>query len=271
MRAWCNGSLIDPTGPALSVLDHGVTVGDGVFEAIKVVDNQAFALTRHLRRLARSARGLGLPEPDQDLVRRAIASTMEGQQLSLGRIRVTYTAGISPLGSNRDTKEPTLAVVTAEAAPFAPSTKAVVVPWPRNERGATAGLKTTSYADNVIALAYAAEREASEAVFANTVGNLCEGTGTNLFCVFGKTVVTPPLAAGCLAGVTRELVIEWYDVHERDIPMEELAEADEVFLTSTTRDVQAVHALDDRLFDRWPVTDRVARTWRKREPQDIDP
>lgn len=271
MRAWCNGSLVDPTGPTLSVLDHGVTVGDGVFEAIKVVDNQPFALTRHLQRLTRSAVGLGLPEPDHTLVQRAIDATIEGQELRLGRIRVTYTAGISPLGSNRDTKEPTLAVVTAEAVPFPPSTKAVVVPWPRNERGATAGLKTISYAENVIALAYAAERDASEAIFANTVDNLCEGTGTNVFCVLHGKVVTPPLAAGCLAGVTRDLVVEWCDVDERDISMEEFAEADEIFLTSTTRDVQALHDVDGRLLDVHTLTDRVAEEWRRREPENVDP
>ncbi len=271
MHAWCNGSLIDPTAPALSVLDHGVTVGDGVFEAIKVVDNVPFALTRHLRRLVRSAKGLGLPEPDQELIRKAVAETMDGQDLTHGRIRVTYTAGISPLGSNRDTTEPTLAVVAAPATPFSPSTKAVTVPWPRNERGATAGLKTTSYADNVIALAYAAERGATEAIFANTIGNLCEGTGTNVFCVFDGLVVTPPLEAGCLAGITRELVIEWYDVHERDIPMGEFVTADEVFLASTTRDVQAIHDLDGVAFTSHPVTERVAAEWRKRELVDVDP
>ena len=271
MRAWCNGSLIDPRGPALSVLDHGVTVGDGVFEAIKVVDGRPFALTRHLRRLTRSAKGMGLPEPDHGVIREAIDATIDGQKLPLGRIRVTFTAGISPLGSNRATTEPTLAVVTTPVAPFPAATKAVVVPWPRNERGATAGLKTTSYADNVIALAYAAERDATEAIFANTAGNLCEGTGTNVFCVFDGTVVTPPLSAGCLAGVTRELVIEWYDVHERDIPMTEFVEADEVFLTSTTRDVQALAQVDDRVYDARPVTEQVAKEWRSREPQDIDP
>jgi branched-chain amino acid aminotransferase len=271
MRAWCNGSLVDPTGPALSVLDHGFTVGDGVFEAIKVVDNEPFALTRHLRRLTRSAKGLGLPDPDHDVVRRAIAATIEGQELGLGRIRVTYTAGISPLGSNRDTKDPSLVVVTAQANPFAPSTKAVVVPWPRNEHGATVGLKTTSYADNVIALAYAAEREASEAIFANTAENLCEGTGTNVFCVFGGTVVTPPLEAGCLAGVTRDLVIEWCGVHERDISMAEFAEADEIFFTSTTRDIQAIHDVDGRPLAEHTVTEQIANEWRKREPQDMDP
>ncbi len=271
MRAWCNGSLVDPSGPAISVLDHGFTVGDGVFEAIKVVDNRPFALTRHLRRLSRSATGLGLPEPDTDLVREAIDATIDGQQLPLGRIRVTYTAGISPLGSNRDTKNPSLTVVTAAAAPFPESTKAAVVPWPRNERGATAGLKTTSYADNVIALAYAAEHGASEAIFANTAGDLCEGTGTNVFCVFDGTVATPPLESGCLAGVTRALVLEWYDVHERPISMAEFSTADEVFLTSTTRDVQAVHAVDDRVLDSHVVTEKVAAEWRSREPQDVDP
>src|SRR5262249_20124311 len=178
MRAWCNGSLVDPTGPALAVLDHGFTVGDGVFEAIKVVDNVPFALTRHLDRLAFSARGLGLPEPDDALVREAVKAVLEGQSYTFGRIRITYTAGISPLGSGRETKSPTLVVVVTDAQPYPSTTKAVVVPWPRNEQGAIAGLKTTSYGENVVALAYAEERGASEAVFANLAGNLCEGTGT---------------------------------------------------------------------------------------------
>jgi branched-chain amino acid aminotransferase len=272
MRAWCNGDLIDPTTAAITVLDHGFTVGDGVFEAIKVVDNVPFALTRHLERLARSAVGLGLPAPDEPEVRQAVAAVLEGQSYALGRIRMTYTAGVSPLGSGRDTKEPTLVVVVAEARPYPPTTKAVLVPWPRNERGALAGLKTTSYAENVIALAYAEERSASEAVFANTQGNLCEGTGTNVFCVFGSSIVTPPLSAGCLSGVTRNLVVEWCGVEERDISIAELDQADEVFLTSTTRDVQGVVQLDERVFAAGgPVTERVAATWREREPQDVDP
>lgn len=272
MRAWCNGKLIDPYAPALSVLDHGVTVGDGVFEAVKIVDNQPFALTRHLRRLARSASGLGLPEPDQALLRKAIDETLAGDRIELGRLRITFTAGISPLGSNRGSGEPTLAVVASATPPWPKSTAAVTVPWPRNERGALAGLKTTSYAENVVALAYAAERNATEAIFPNTVGNLCEGTGTNVFCVFGGVVATPPLSAGCLAGITRELIIEWYDVHERDISMDELATADEVFLASTTRDVQPVHDVDGRaLPKKGPVTEQVAKVWRKLEAKDIDP
>jgi branched-chain amino acid aminotransferase len=272
MRAWCNGSLVEPDAPAIAVLDHGFTVGDGVFEAIKVVRNAPFAITRHLERLQRSAVGLGLPSPDQYLVRKAVEEVLDGQDIALGRIRMTYTAGVSPLGSGRDTTSPTLVVVVTESQPYPPTTKAVLVPWPRNERGALSGLKTTSYAENVVALAYAEERGASEAIFANTVGNLCEGTGTNVFCVFGGSVATPPLGAGCLSGVTRNLVVEWCGVDERDISLTELATADEVFLTSTTRDVQGLSQLDDRAFAaRSPVTDRIIQIWREREPLDSDP
>src|SRR5688500_5654862 len=102
MRAWLNGEILpDPTGPAVGVSDHGLTVGDGVFEAIKVVDGQPFALTRHLDRLARSAAGLGLPDVDDDAVRRGVAAVLEGEPLPLGRIRITYTGGPAPLGSGR--------------------------------------------------------------------------------------------------------------------------------------------------------------------------
>jgi branched-chain amino acid aminotransferase len=272
MRAWCNGELVEPTAPALSVLDHGLTVGDGVFEAVKVVDNAPFALTRHLRRLTRSARGLGLPEPDQDLIRQAIKATLADQDLEFGLVRITYTAGISPVGSQRDTESPTTVVIAKPNTPPGRRTSVVTVPWPRNERGALAGLKTTSYAENVVALAHAAKHDATEAIFPNTVGNLCEATGSNVFCVFDGVVTTPPLSAGCLAGITRELVIEWCDVHERDISMAEIEEADEVFLTSTIRDVQSVTRLDGRsLGKKMPVTKAVAEEWARGEAQDIDP
>jgi branched-chain amino acid aminotransferase len=273
MRAWCNGELVDPNGPALSVLDHGVTVGDGIFEALKIIDNVPFAMTRHLRRMTRSARGLGLPEPDHEMVRQAVKDTIGDQDLTLGLVRITYTAGISPLGSPRGTVSPTLVVVAKPNEPTRPRTTAITVPWTRNERGALAGLKTTSYGENVVALAKAAEAKATEAIMANTVGDLCEGTGTNVFCVFDGVVVTPPLSSGCLAGITRELVIEWYDVHERDISMKELAEADEVFLTSSVRDVQILKRLDDRVWSKkeHPVSRAVADAWSRRAPRDIDP
>ena len=275
MRAWLNGDLLaDPTEGALAVTDHGFTVGDGVFEAVKTLRGTPFALTRHLARLQRSAAGLGLPAPDLDDVRRGVEAVLRGgEDDPMGRLRITWTAGPHPMGSGRGGGPPTLVVAYSaiEAAPGAASV--VTVPWTRNEHGATAGLKTTSYAENVIALAHANAEGGSEAIFANTAGNLCEGTGSNVFYVVDGELRTPSLAAGCLAGITRELVVEWCGAREVDEPLVEVhRSASEAFLVSTTRDVQAISRWDDRdLPAPGPVTQRCAETWAAREAETMDP
>jgi len=277
MRVWVGDALLDDPGtPAISVLDHGLTVGDGVFETVKAVHGRPFALTRHLNRLSSSAKGLGLPEPDHDLVRTAVSTVLADVRDPLVRIRITWTAGPAPLGSDRgdpaDYAGPTLVVAVSDGVSRADSVAVATVPWPRNERGAVAGLKTTSYAENVVALADAHRRGASEAVFANTRGVLCEGTGSNIFYVLDGQVVTPTLSSGCLAGVTRALVIQWCDVVESDGPMEVLQQADEVFLAGTTRDVQPVHRVDERdLGAAGPLTQQVVETFARRAVENEDP
>lgn len=273
MRVWVNGSVLSSADePAVAATDHGFTVGDGVFEAVKVIDGRTFALDRHLVRLARSATGLGLPAPDPELVRRGVDDVLAGDAIARGRVRITWTGGPSPLGSGRGAVRPTLVIAAAPMDAYPETASVVTVPWPRNERGATAGLKSTSYAENVIALAYAAERDAGEAVFANLAGHLCEGTGTNVFYVVDGEVRTPTLASGCLAGITRELVLEWYGAHEVDEPIKVLDTADEIFLVSTTRDVQGVHQWNDReLSAPGPITRQVAATWRAREAETREP
>jgi branched-chain amino acid aminotransferase len=274
MRAWFNGQLLDdPAGATLSVTDHGFTVGDGVFESIKTLHGEPFALTRHVTRLARSAMGLGLEAPDEAEVRRGVAEVLAGTSDPLGRLRITYTAGQAPMGSGRGDGPATLVVAYSALQPMGASTAVSTVPWPRNERGATAGLKTTSYAENVIALAHASERGATEAIFANTAGNLCEGTGSNVFYVVDGELRTPTLDSGCLAGITRALVLEWSGGVEIDEPMDEVAQRmSEAFLVSTTRDVQAISRWDDReLPAPGPVTEECARTWARREAEHLDP
>ncbi|GAB3862498.1 aminodeoxychorismate lyase [Nocardioides maradonensis] len=273
MRAWVNGSLLaDPTSPAVPVTDHGLTVGDAVFEAVKVIDGQPFALDRHLARLERSATGLGLVGLDLDEVRRGVADVLAEEALPLGRLRITVTGGNAPLGSGRGDSPLTTVVVAAPMAAAAESTAVVTVPWPRNERSPLAGLKTTSYGENVVALARATERGASEAIFTNLAGNLCEGTGSNVFYVVDGELRTPTLASGCLAGVTRDLVLEWFGGREVDEPTEVCANADEVFLVSTTRDVQGVHRWDERdLPAPGPVTREAMAAWRANEPSLLHP
>ncbi|WP_455355159.1 aminotransferase class IV [Streptomyces sp. SYSU K217416] len=273
MKIWLDGTLQDAEGARVSVFDHGLTVGDGVFETLKAVDGKAFAVTRHLDRLARSAHGLGLPEPDLDEVRRACAAVLDANPMALGRLRITYTGGLSPLGSDRGDTGPTLVVALGETKRRPDSTAVITVPWTRNERGALTGLKTTSYAENVVALARAHEHGASEALFANTVGQLCEGTGSNVFVVLDGELHTPPVASGCLAGITRALAVDWTGARETDMPLDVLERAEEVFLTSTLRDVQAVHRVDGRELPGapGPVTAKAMRIFDERAGSDLDP
>ena len=139
----------------------------------------------------RSARGLGLPEPDLDEVRRACAAVLAANPVPLGRLRITYTGG--PARSAPTAATPARPWSSPSASPPAAPTPppSSPCPWTRNERGALTGLKTTSYAENVVALARAREQGASEALFANTVGQLCEGTGSNVFVVLDGETAHP--------------------------------------------------------------------------------
>jgi branched-chain amino acid aminotransferase len=277
MRTWLNGRLLQsPDEASISALDHGVVVGDGVFETIQISRNQPFALTRHLDRLIRSAKGLGIGTPDVGALREGIAATMDGQDIGFGRIRITVTSGTGPLGSPRGDAGLTQ-IVISEPSTRPPAVSSIVtVPWPRNERGALSGLKTTSYAENALMVEHALARGASEAVMANTVGMLCEGTGSNIMYVVGERLVTPTLDAGPLAGVTRALVLQWcageIDVVEQDAPIDVLKTADEIILVGTTRDVQAISRVDDReLPAPGPVTAKVQAIWAREVAKGNDP
>ncbi|MGH3389846.1 MAG: aminotransferase class IV [Actinomadura sp.] len=273
-KVWVNGALYDPEQARVSVFDHGILVGDGVFETIKSVRGEAFALTRHLDRLIVSAEGLGLPTPDVDAIRQGVLDVLAASPAwELGRIRITYTSGPGPLGSDRGPGAPTAIVAGSEQKMFPATADVTVVPWPRNERGALSGLKTISYGDNAKALAYAHEHGGGEAIFGNLAGDLCEGTGSNIFVVRDGRLVTPPLSAGPLAGVTRALVLEWFGGEETDLPLAELYRTDEAFLTSTTRDVQPIRAVDDTVLSAapGPITKKAMEAFAARGAEDLDP
>ena len=277
VRVWVNGQQIDSAAPSIAALDHGVTVGDGVFETCRVVDGVPFALKRHARRLDRSMAGLGLPSADHGVIEAGIRAVLAGEPIGYGRLRYTVTGGAGPLGSDRGTSPLTYIVAAGPQPPNPDTAKLVVVPWTRNEHGATAGLKTTSYAENVVALAFAKDRGGVEALFANTAGNLCECTGSNVFVVVDGEILTPDLASGPLAGVTRELVIEWcrqegLTVRVEPLPMSILEQAIEVFITSSTKDLLAVHAIDDlQIAAPGPVTAQAAKIFARLSIERLDP
>lgn len=268
-----DGRLVDASEARISPFDHALLTGDGVFETLRVYDGRPFAMTRHLARLHRSATGLRLAVPHEDELRSLVERTIAANGIGEGRVRITVTGGPAPLGSERGDAGPTVIVAAGELHPWPETTDVVTVPWPRNERSPLVGLKTVSYAENVVALAYAKDRGAGEAIFPNLVGNLCEGTGTNVFVVHVGRLVTPPLGAGCLAGVTRDLVVELVGVEESDLPISALVDAEEAFLTSSTREVQPIRAVDGRLLPAapGPRTKEAAEAFRSLVARDLDP
>lgn len=272
---WVNGELLAPANAMVSVFDHGFTVGDGVFETMKVIGGRPFALRRHLDRLDRSASGLGLDVPlSHDKLRVVVDEILEAAGSEAGRVRITLTGGIAPLGSGRGDSGPTLVIAVSPAGAWEPDTSAITVPWPRNERSAVCGLKTTSYAENVVALAEAAKLGATEAIFPNLAGNLCEGTGSNVFVYAEGRLLTPPLLGGCLAGVTRALVLEELpEAEEDDLPLTALVAAEEVLLTSSTRDVQPLRAIDGRALPgaAGPVAQRAVAAIHSLQARTLDP
>lgn len=252
---WSGGALRAPGEPIITATDHGLTVGDGVFETLTIRDGQPFALTRHLARLRYSAERIGLAEPDADAVRAGIAAVMDAGAGALTRLRVTVTSGQGPMSSARG-EGPQTVVVTGGQAPRPHVCHAVRAPWHRNERSPLAGVKSTSYGENAVMAAYARDKGADEAIVANTHGNLCEGTATNVFVEVDEEIVTPPLASGCLPGITRGLALEW--AAQAGLPIRVAAPGEltmsvldaaiegraHLAVTSSTRGVQHIASLD---------------------------
>jgi branched-chain amino acid aminotransferase len=265
--------VLDVDDARVSVRDHGLTVGDGVFETMKVVEGVPFAFARHLARLRSSLDRLGMTAPPDGDLRAAAAELLAASGPGeVGRLRVTVTSGDGPPGTERGTSGPTVLMVTGPARHVDGPAVLATVPWARNERSAVTGAKTTSYAENVVALAFAHQRGAEEALFLDTRGNVCEGTGTNVFWVQDGRIVTPALTTGCLAGVTRGLVVEWCGAQDIEATFDELARAAEVFVTSSTRDVQAVRAIDGVTYPApGPVTAEAAAVFAERCAKDVDP
>jgi branched-chain amino acid aminotransferase len=235
---WVDGRLVDPAAPVVPATDRGLLLGEGVFDTLRAVDGVPFALGRHLARLRVSAEVLGIDVPWSDDELRTAVLAVAGGRAGRVRVRISVTGG--------DGARPRTLVVAVPLDPPAPAAALRTSPWPVNERAPSVGAKTTSRADLVLALADAKEHGADEAVLVNHAGHLVECTGANLFVVDAGRLVTPALRSGCLPGTTRQLVLEVTEAVTTDVSCEVLAEVEEAFLTSVTRGVQPVSAIDGR-------------------------
>lgn len=235
---WVDGRL---HADQVSVSDAGYTHGLGVFETLPVVRGNPLHLDRHLARLAHAAPRLGLKVPASQEIREGVQAVTAACGGHFQRLRITLTDSL------------VISSVTAE--PWTGPMTAVVAPWVRNERSPLAGLKCTSYADNVLAYRWAQKKKADEALLFDSTGRLCEGTLSNVFVVLDGEVLTPSLDTGCLPGIVRALVLEHLEhehrpAHETAIDHDTLARADEVFLTNSVRGVVPVSDLDGQQFSQ---------------------
>ena len=275
---WINGQLVAENDVRISPFDHGLLTGDGVFETMVAYRETPFAFSRHYQRLERSAGVFGLSVPDAEVLLSACRDVVRANSACPGRIRITITGGRAPLGSEKGDCAETVIVAAGELPQQPEITEVITVPFARNEHGALVGLKTTSYGENVVALAQARARGAREAIFGNVAGNLCEGTGSNIFIVVNGELITPPLSSGCLPGVTRALVVDLCKVaninlQQSDTHLSELKNADSAFLTSTLRGVQPIGFVDGHALREVAVgfTQRLQVAFRELCESQIDP
>lgn len=261
---WFNGELISANDACVSPFDLGLTVGLGVFETMAAYDGKVFAYDLHHARLIKSAEVFALPVPERSVISAAIAEVMEANHYHQGRyrIRVTLSGGANQLGGGRQQGDVMVTARSADSASDSDLAKLAWVPFVINERAATAGVKSTSYADHVLAYRHALNAGADEALMFNSQGHLAEGSMSNVFVVKDGVVQTPSLASGCLPGVTRQLVINLcadldLPVEECQLGVQDIDNADEIFLTSSLREIQAAVLLGTKARATEAVTGEV--------------
>ena len=289
-----NGRIVDQEHARVSVFDHGFLYGEGVYETLRTYDAQPFLLDRHLRRLRNSASMLALPIPvgDADFEAR-IRDTMHAGGFTGGAgteayIRLLLTRGVGELSYDPAAcTEPTIVVIVKPHLDTLPEVyergvTAALVSTVRNHPGTVSPLiKSNNLLNNALAMQEAVRRGAFEGIMRNYRGELAECTTSNLFIVRNGAALTPPLDAGLLPGITRELLFEIgaerrIEIREAVLLDEDLFGADEAFLTSTTREIVPIVRVDDRRIGTGrpgPVTSALLEAFRQkaRELTKVDP
>ena len=265
---WCNHEWLPADRYPGAAQDRGAFLGLGLFETMLAVDGILVFADRHLARLHQSCVRLGWSVGISDL--REIANELlvrNGLVNGVARLRLIVTAGSGP---HNDLSPGADRLLWLAAFPMTQSDDVITAclsPWPRNERSPIAGLKTSCYAENLIALDHARRSGFDEAIFVNMAGQLCESATANLFLVKDGALSTPSLDAGCLPGIGRELICEiaaraGMAVSQCALNLSDLQAADEIFLSSATRGPVGVSRFEDRYFPTLPVTAAVRLNWR---------
>jgi len=274
MKVYIDGKLLAEKNAKISVFDHGLLYGDGVFEGIRVYHNKVFTLDRHIDRLYRSARAIALDikMTKQDMCK-AVVKTCKANRIKNGYVRLIVTRGVGSLGLNPYLcKEPQV-IIIAGAIQLYPvelydsGLAIVTVGTKRNHPEAiNPRIKSLNYLNNVLAKIEAINAGVLECIMLNPQGYVAEASGDNIFVVRGDQLLTPPSWCGALEGITREVVMELavemgYRVKEDVMTRYDLYTADEVFLTGTAAEIIGVGMIDKRAIGDGrpgPVTRKLA-------------
>jgi branched-chain amino acid aminotransferase len=278
MKIFIDGQYLDERHAKISVFDHGLLYGDGVFEGIRAYNGRVFKLQEHIDRLFYSAKSilLTIPMAHADLVR-AVVETCRRNKLRDGYIRLVVTRGVGTLGLNPNRcKKGSVIIIAGKIQLYPPALyqrgmAIVTVPTTRNLHNALSpAIKSLNYLNNILAKIEANNAGCEEAIMLNAEGYVAECTGDNVFIVKAGHVYTPPLSAGALHGITRRVVMEiaeesGYPVSEPDLTRYDLFNADECFLTGTGAEIVPIVKVDGRVIgDGKPgsVTEKLVGQYR---------
>jgi branched-chain amino acid aminotransferase len=259
LKIWLNDRLVDEADAKVSVFDHGLLYGDGVFEGIRVYDKRVFELEAHIRRLFDSARAIRLSIPmDAAALSRAVQTTVEANGINDGYVRLVVTRGVGTLGLNPFTCKTSGVIIIADKIQLYPQElyekgmKVISATTVRNHPLALPPqVKSLNYLNNILAKIEALDVEVPEAIMYNHEGYVAEATGDNVFIVRSKVIFVPPVEAGSLEGITRAVVIrlakqEHLEVVEKNLTRYDLYVCDEFFLTGTAAEVIGIVEIDGR-------------------------
>jgi branched-chain amino acid aminotransferase len=278
MKVYINGKYCDEAEATISVFDHGLLYGDGIFEGIRAYNGRVFKLKEHIDRLFCSAKAILLQIPlTHAEVMKAVVDTCRQNQVRDGYIRLVVTRGAGTLGLNPNRcKDPSVIVIAGKiqlypAELYQKGMDIITVPTVRNLHSAlNPAIKSLNYLNNVLAKIEANNAGCEEAVMLNAQGFVAECTGDNLFIVQGKRLLTPPLTAGALYGITRRVVLDLatelgFEADETDLTRYDLFNADECFLTGTGAELVPVVRIDGRVIGNGkpgPITERLVEQYR---------
>jgi len=262
---WIDGKLVEESEAKISIFDHGVLYGDGVFEGIRFYNNQAFRLDKHLDRLADSAKAIALTLPyGKDEFVTAVNQVIQKFDLDSGYIRLVITRGKGSLGISPASCKKSTAFMIADKSSFVDkrvSERGAKLIIASTRRLAADGLdpriKSLNYLNHILARMEAAQAQADEAILLNAQGNVTEGSTDNIFIVKNHKIITPAISDGALDGITRSVIFEiadekGFECEEKTLSPYDLYTADECFLTGTAMELLPVSEIDGRVVSSCP-------------------